>query len=40
MGNGKDKNYVSVGFWVIALLVAAIPCIGWVMIIVWAFGSP
>jgi hypothetical protein len=36
MANG-NKNYVSVWFWMLALLVMAIPCIGWVMIIVWAF---
>jgi hypothetical protein len=32
-----DKNYVSVGFWMLAMLVMAIPCVGFVMIIVWAF---
>ena len=37
MANGKDKNYVPVWFWMLALFVVAIPCIGWVMIIVWAF---
>jgi hypothetical protein len=37
MANERDKNYVSVLFWMLALLVVAIPCIGWVMIIVWAF---
>jgi hypothetical protein len=37
MANGKDKNYVSVWFWMLAMFVMAIPCIGWVMILVWAF---
>jgi hypothetical protein len=37
MANGKDRNYVPVWFWMLALFVVAIPCIGWVMIIVWAF---
>ena len=33
----RDKNYVSFWFWFLAIFVAAIPCIGWIMIIVWAF---
>src|SRR5712692_3610067 len=33
----EDKNYVSVGFWMLAMLVTAIPVIGWIMIFVWAF---
>jgi uncharacterized membrane protein YqjE len=37
MANGKDKNYISLWFWMFALLVAALPCIGVIMIIVWAF---
>jgi len=37
MANGNDKNYVSVGFWMLALFVMAIPCVGWAMILVWAF---
>jgi len=34
---GKDKNYVSFWFWLFALFVITLPCIGVVMIIVWAF---
>jgi hypothetical protein len=34
---GKDKNYVSFWFWLFALLVVAIPCVGIVMIVIWAF---
>jgi len=34
---GKDKNYVSLWFWLFALFVMALPCIGIVMIIIWAF---
>lgn len=34
---GKDKNYVSIWFWLFALFVMALPCIGIVMIVVWAF---
>jgi hypothetical protein len=37
MSDEQDKNYVSVGFWMLALLVVAIPCVGWIMIIIWAF---
>lgn len=37
MANGKDKNYVPVWFWMLAMFVMAIPCIGWIMILVWAF---
>ncbi|TAK96518.1 MAG: hypothetical protein EPO07_14435 [Verrucomicrobia bacterium] len=35
--NGKDRNYVSVWFWMFAMLVMALPCINIVMILVWAF---
>jgi hypothetical protein len=34
---GKDKNHVSFWFWFFALFVLALPCIGVVMIVVWAF---
>ena len=38
MGNsGKDRNYVSMWFWMFAMLVMALPCIGVVMILIWAF---
>jgi uncharacterized membrane protein YqjE len=37
MANGKNKNYVSFRFWMFALFVMALPCIGLVMIVVWAF---
>ena len=37
MPKGNDKNYISFWFWMFALFVAALPCIGLVMIIVWAF---
>ena len=35
----KDKNYVSIWFWLLAFLVMAIPCIGFIMIFVWAFAG-
>ncbi len=37
MANGKNKNHISVWFWLFALFVMALPCIGVIMIIVWAF---
>ena len=37
MKNEDDRNYVSVGSWMLMMLVTAIPLIGWIMIIVWAF---
>lgn len=37
MAAGKNKHYVSFWFWFFALFVTALPCIGFVMIIVWAF---
>jgi uncharacterized membrane protein YqjE len=35
--NGKNKNYVSVWFWMFAIFLMALPCIGFVMVIIWAF---
>ncbi len=32
----KDKNHVSFWFWMFALFVAALPCIGFIMVIIWA----
>jgi antibiotic biosynthesis monooxygenase (ABM) superfamily enzyme len=37
MAKGKNKDHVSFWFWMFALFVMALPCIGFVMIIVWAF---
>lgn len=37
MGKGGNKNFVSFWFWFLALFVMAIPCIGFIMTIVWAF---
>ncbi len=33
----RDKNYVSIWFWMFAPLVAILPCIGFIMILIWAF---
>lgn len=37
MAKGKNKDHVSFWFWMFALFVTALPCIGFVMVIVWAF---
>jgi hypothetical protein len=37
MAKGSDKNYVSFGFWMFALFITALPCIGAIMVIIWAF---
>ena len=34
---GKNNNPVSVWFWMFAIFVMAVPCVGAVMIVVWAF---
>jgi len=39
MANGRDKNYVSFWFWFFALFVLALPCIGVVMIVIWAIAG-
>jgi len=39
MYNDNDRNYVSVGGWMLMMLVTAIPVIGQIMIIVWAFAG-
>ena len=37
--DNNDRNYVSVGGWMLMMLVTAIPVVGQVMIIVWAFAG-
>jgi hypothetical protein len=37
MAGGKNKNYVSFWSWMLMLFVTALPCIGTIMVIVWAF---
>ena len=39
MNREEDKNYVSIGFWMLAMFLMAIPCVGWIMIIIWAFAG-
>jgi high-affinity Fe2+/Pb2+ permease len=33
----RDRNYISVGQWMLWLLLAAIPCVGIIVIIIMAF---
>jgi len=37
MNNDSDSNYISVGNWMWMIFVTALPCIGLIMIFVWAF---
>ena len=39
MGRGSDNNHVSFWFWFFALFIMAIPCIGPIMILIWAFAG-
>ena len=36
---GTIKNEVSIGEWMITILITAIPLIGLIMLFVWAFGD-
>jgi hypothetical protein len=37
MQNDSDNNYVSVGSWMWMMFVTAIPVVGFIMVLVWAF---
>jgi hypothetical protein len=37
MSSAYDRNYMSVAEWMFILFVAAIPILGWIMLIIWAF---
>jgi hypothetical protein len=37
MSKNEDSNYVSVGSWMWMMFVTALPVIGVIMILVWAF---
>lgn len=37
MAERKDTNSVSVWWWMFALFVMVLPCLGFVMVLVWAF---
>ena len=37
MYNDSDRNYISLGSWMWMMFITAIPIIGLIMILVWAF---
>jgi uncharacterized membrane protein YdbT with pleckstrin-like domain len=37
--NQTDHKPLSVGDWIVTLIITAIPLVGFVMLFVWAFGS-
>ncbi len=37
MAKGRDKNFVSIWFWLLSMLVLAIPLLNIIMTLVWAF---
>jgi F0F1-type ATP synthase membrane subunit c/vacuolar-type H+-ATPase subunit K len=39
MSNNRDSNYISVGRWMWIMFVTAIPILGLIMMIVWAFSG-
>ena len=39
MAKASDRNYVSVWFWLLAMIVMAIPIVNVVMAIVWAVSG-
>lgn len=39
MSHDHDRNYISVGQWMLWLLLAAIPCVGLIVVIVMAFAG-
>jgi len=39
MANQNDSNYVSVKSWMWILFITAIPIIGQIMILIWAFAG-
>jgi Na+/melibiose symporter-like transporter len=39
MSSSYDRNYMSVGGWMFIMLVAALPVVGWIMVLIWAFSG-
>lgn len=37
MRNDEDSNYISVGQWMLLVLIPGIPIIGWILVIILAF---
>ena len=39
MSHEPDRNYISLGQWMLWLLLAAIPCVGLIVVLVMAFSG-
>ena len=37
MSKDNDKNYISVGHWMLLMLLTGLPCIGVILILIFAF---
>lgn len=37
--NTKNQSPVSIGNWIITLILTSIPLVGFIMLLVWAFGN-
>ena len=37
--NDPNKEVMTMGQWLITTLIMAIPCVGFIMTLVWAFGN-
>ena len=37
--NDPNKEVMTLGQWLITTLIMAIPCVGFIMTLVWAFGN-
>ena len=37
MAKGRDKNFVSIWFWLLSMLVMALPLVNIIMTLIWAF---
>lgn len=37
MNHEQDRNYISLGQWMLWLLLAAIPCVGLIVVLIMAF---
>lgn len=37
MKNNDDKNYISVGHWMLLMLLTGLPCVGVILVLVFAF---
>ncbi len=39
MNHEQDRNYISLGQWMLWLLLAAIPCVGLIVVLIMAFAG-